>query len=225
MGFLGGAVFKTIRTNIYIHLLFVGLFLSLNNEFVMADVDYGLDSTKPKCEKLFSASGLQYSNFMNSELEDFHPAFSSTAQAIYFNYSTPGFELQIEHGPRNGSHTKNIEIKKISIHYEPNKISGSTFFKSLFGSEPILISSLEQISYSTSQLLSSKEGGEFLEIYIQGNKGYNYLLMISRATGKVIGYRLYDDYGILNHLRNIYLELKSNRNANQFGRGTWSVAE
>ena len=219
---------RRLSKNVFV-LLYVFVFIILTSYNALAEVDeinFDYSSSASKCEKLFSASGIEFSKFTTYELEAFHPAYSSAAQGIFFNYSAPGFEIHIEHGPRNGNHTRNIEIKNLSINYDPSKIHTKSFFKSLFGSKPIQISSIDQIQYySTFQLLSGKEDGEYLEITIDGNEDYKFLLMISRSTGKLLGYRLYKDYGVFRHFRNVFLEYKASRSANQFGRGTWSIIE
>src|SRR4051812_44488792 len=71
------------------------------------------ESTKStSCPRALMATGLDWIGTRNSPLVAIHPAYSPTAEAIYFHYASSGLTIHLEQGPRERTHTLGNKIKR-----------------------------------------------------------------------------------------------------------------
>lgn len=206
--------------------LIIFLLLPFSNSTVLAAT-----RVSSNCNEALFASGMQWLNTRNSPLKAIHPAYSNTAEAVYYSYDIGGVRLFLEFGKvftkANGEINRKLE--KIFLEYKPDYFMPFSFFSNVLGKKPILIhhSGSENIpeklqrDLHQNHSLSNEEDDDIWTIYPEsGNDNHPLMLIISKSTGRLTGYPKSKN-GFFDFTNGLWVELRRSKAANKYGRGKW----
>lgn len=182
------------------------------------------------CERALFATGLEWkgSHDASSPLNSIHPAYSTTAESIYFFYEIDGLTIHLEHGPYKGM-AGTPELKRLYLKYDPKMFFPGSFFRRMFGKKSLVVTEADIGNHYMGSLFTNDEASEILELQIpltELAKRTNFyedtaLLILSRPTGKVLGYGPRGQNIFSEVTRGIWMEMRENSNAQTHGRGFW----
>lgn len=116
-------------------------------------------------------------------LEAHLPAYSKTANTVYFGYVRPGLKFLVAHGPFEGSYTSGVKILNFRLEYDPKHFLPTSVIRRTLGNKPITYT-MEDVRFVSQSTL-------MFEIYLKGPPDKKWrdddggLLMISRDTGQI----------------------------------------